>query len=308
MSTKASDLAPLPSPPVWVGLTPRRPMFGKALPQPALPGEVPVDAVGRPDEMPGLPPLFSPLPLLKGVSPFAEAPADAATQRKAAAGNAGGGDFTDRDLREAIAPLFEGLGGGGGFSSEDPMLEPLMRAAVRRALAEYSRSPRPFAAPDVSDRLSWRLQALFTSRTYEEILFDKTHRYQVDEVYLLDVRSLALISFASSNPARHASVKRVEGSAQRVALQLRDDAGKIRPQLDLPDERKVLTNVGEHSVLVAVIRGTTNELLELDLEYARRRIESRFRGRLAPGGPPLMLELQPYLEDCLLLQAPASAA
>ena len=33
-----------------------------------------------------------------------------------------------------------------------------------------------------------------------------------------------------------------------------------------------------------------------------------FMMRLAPGGPPLLRELQPFLEDCLLIQAPAGAA
>ena len=45
-----------------------------------------------------------------------------------------------------------------------------------------------------------------------------------------------------------------------------------------------------------------------DLDFSLRRVEDRFREKFAPGGPPLMQELQPFLEDCLLIQAPANAA
>jgi hypothetical protein len=45
-----------------------------------------------------------------------------------------------------------------------------------------------------------------------------------------------------------------------------------------------------------------------DLEFALRRIEDHFRDQFAQEGSALLHELQPFLEDCLLIQAPASAA
>jgi hypothetical protein len=219
-------------------------------------------------------------------------------------------DFSDDDLREAFGPIVHEAVRKAVYAREngiDTYLEPMLRSTIRRALAEYTPTQRPFQAPSVLDRMVWRLQALFTSRTYEDIIFDKTHRFQVEEVFLLDVHSLALISFASNQPGRHASAKRVEGTIQRLALQLRDEEGKIRHEFDLPEHRMAVSRSGRFTVLVAVVRGKSNELVLADLEFALKRIEDHFRERFAPGGPPLLKDLQPFLEDCLLIQAPAHA-
>jgi len=220
-------------------------------------------------------------------------------------------DFTDDDLREAFGPIVEDAVRKAVYAKENGMdtyLEPMLRATIRRALAEYSPASRPFHAPGAFDRFIWHLQALFTSRTYEDILFEKTHRFQVEEVFLVDAASLALVSFASCDPARHASVKRVGSTVQRIALHLRGDDGKIRSSLDLPDQRNAISCEGKFVTLIAVVRGRPNELVIADLEFSLRRIEDRFREQFKKEGSALLHPLQPYLEDCLLIQAPASAA
>lgn len=220
-------------------------------------------------------------------------------------------DFTDDDLREAFYPIVEHAVRSAVYAREngiDTHLEPMLRATIRRALAEYSPATRPFHPPGSVDRFLWRLQALFTSRSYEDILFEKTHRFQVEEVFVVDSNTLALVSFASSDPARHASARRIEGTVQRLALQLRDPDGKLRASFELPDQRHVVACPGKFIILMAIVRGETNELVLSDLDFSLRRIEDRFRDRFAPDGPPLLLELQPFLEDCLLIQAPATAA
>ena len=184
----------------------------------------------------------------------------------------------------------------------------MLRATIRRALAEYSPASRPFQPPGTLDRFIWHVQALFTSRTYEDILFEKTRRFQVDEVFLLDPSTLALISFASCDPARHASVRRVTGTVQRLALQLRDAEGKIRPVFELPDLRSVISRQGRHVILMALVRGRPGELVYADLDFALRRVEDHFRDQFQQEGSDLLYVLQPFLEDCLLIQAPASAA
>ncbi len=184
----------------------------------------------------------------------------------------------------------------------------MLRATVRRALAEYSPASRPFQSPGFFDRTAWMLQALFSSRTYEEVLFEKTHRFQVDEVYLLDVSSLALVSFASCDPARHTVAKRVEGTAQRIAVELREKGGGFKRAFERSDGRNVIAEVGNYMVLVAIVRGQPNELILADLSFALHRIEDHFQARFEHAGSALMHALQPFLEDCLLIQAPASAA
>lgn len=218
-------------------------------------------------------------------------------------------DFTDQDLREAFSPIVEDAVRRAVYAKEngiDTYLEPMLRATIRRALAEYSPASRPFHAPGSFDRFIWHLQALFTSRTYEDILFEKTHRFQVEEVFLLDVASLALVSFASCDPARHSSAKRVHSTVHRLAMQLRDEQGKLQQTFELPDQRNAISRAGRHVVLMAVVRGQPNDLVLADLEFALRRIEDHFRAQFQDQGSALLHKLQPFLEDCLLIQAPAS--
>ena len=55
---------------------------------------------------------------------------------------------------------------------------------------------------------------------------------------------------------------------------------------------------------VAVVRGEINDLVKSDLDYALRRIENRYRTPFVQGHP-LLKELQPMLEECLLIHSPA---
>lgn len=220
-------------------------------------------------------------------------------------------DFTDDDLRLAFGPIVEEAVRNTVYAREngiDTHLEPMLRATIRRALAEYAPAARPFQPPGALDRFVWHVQALFTSRTYEDIFFEKTRRFQVEEVFLLDRATLALVSFASCDPARHASARRVNGTVQRLALQLRDENGALRPSFDLSDRRSVISREGRHVILMSLVRGQPGELVNADLEFALRRIEDQFRERFEQHGSELLLTIQPFLEDCLLIQAPASAA
>lgn len=221
-------------------------------------------------------------------------------------------EYNDKDLKEALAPLMQDVVREAVYAGErsnvDAMLEPMLRATVRRALAEYSPANRPFEAPGFMDRTIWRIQALFSSRTFEDVLFEKTHRFQVDEVFLFDAKTLALVSFASCDPARHSTAKRVESSAHRIAMKLRDENGSIVRSFERADGRNVISEVGDHVILAAVVRGQTNEVILADLGFCLHRIEVHFQERFEQAGSALMHALQPFLEDCLLIQAPASAA
>jgi hypothetical protein len=222
-----------------------------------------------------------------------------------------GVDFTDDDLREAFGPIVEQAVRSAVYAKEngiDTYLEPMLRATIRRALAEYAPASRPFQPPGALDRLIWHARALFTSRTYEDIFFEKTRRFQVEEVFLLDAATLALVSFASCDPARHASVRRVASTAQRLALQLQDSAKEARSAFELSASRRAIARKGRYVVLVAIVHGRPGELVLSDLEFALRRIEDHFREQFQQEGSPLLYELQPFLEDCLLIQAPASTA
>lgn len=235
--------------------------------------------------------------------PFEAVPSPASTEAPAP-------DFTDADLRDAFAPIFQQIFKDITLpaAGHDPQLEPMLRATIRRALAEYTPGNRPFTPPGAWDRFVWRTQALFSSRSYEDILFEKTHRFHVEEVYLVDATSLALVSYASINPARHASTRRIQSTVQRLALQVRDEEGATRPFFKLANERNVISQKGEFIILMAIIRGVPTDLAISDLCYTVETIEKRFREHFTKDGTPLLRILQPFLEDCLLIQAPASAA
>lgn len=218
-------------------------------------------------------------------------------------------DYTDADLLAVFRPLVQDavqhslFAPGGGM---DTYLEPMLRATIRRALAEHSPHQVPFQEPGFLDRFAWRVRALFSSRTYEEIFFEKTKRFRVEEVFLLEKINLAMISYASSDPARHASAKRVIGTARRLADGALDKEGTIRLFFDLPEGRHAVVREGKESLLVAVVLGTPQDGLRIDLDYTLRRIEERFGARMANPEDPLLLSIQPHLEDCLLIIAPSS--
>ena len=300
-SSGLRNMVPLPNP----GSVPLSGGFPTSWPQPlaALPvagSENPPSS--NPERAFGAPmPLFHTPPTLDPSPQAAPAPAVQHPEP----------DFTDDDLREAFGPIVEQAVRKAVYAKEngiDTYLEPMLRATIRRALAEYAPAGRPFQAPGVMDRFFWHVRALFTSRTYEDIFFEQTRRFQVEEVFLLDVSTLALVSFASCDPARHASVRRVTSTAQRLAMQVRDPSGQFHPAFEISASHRAIARRGRHVVLVAIVRGRPGEIVLADLEFALRRIEDHFRDQFAQEGSALLHELQPFLEDCLLIQAPASAA
>lgn len=210
-------------------------------------------------------------------------------------------DFTDADLTAALLPL---VGSGSGLNfHDDASFEAVLRATFRRALAEQHSGP--FQDPDLTHRILWRAQALFTSRSYDEVLADKIRRFSVEEVYLLDRDKLSLISYASCDPVRHSNPRRVGSFAKQLAIRVKDESGAILLGFELGENRRTFVRPGRFCHLIAVIRGEINDLVKADLDFALRRIETRFEEPFVHG-QPLLKELQPLLEECLLIHSPAA--
>ena len=101
--------------------------------------------------------------------------------------------------------------------------------------------------------------------------------------------------------ATHApALNRLVRALERLAMQVRDESGKIQENFELPDQRYAISRNGRYSILLAVVRGQPNDLVLADLEFALRRIEDRFRDQFQEQGSALLHTLQPFLEDCLL--------
>jgi hypothetical protein len=213
-------------------------------------------------------------------------------------------DFTDADLSAALLPLVAGaISGAPNF--DDASFEAILRATFRRALAEHQNGP--FQKPGWRHRALWHLQALFSSRAYEEVLADKIRRFHVEEVYLLDRDRLSLVSYASSDPVRHANPRRVGSFARQLALRLRDESGALQLGFELGENRRTFVRAGRFCYMIAVIQGEINDLLKTDLDFALKRIETRYRTPFVQG-QPLLKELQPLLEECLLIHSPVPPA
>lgn len=210
-------------------------------------------------------------------------------------------DFTDADLSAAILPLVAGaISNAPNF--DDATFEAILRATFRRALAEHQNGP--FQQPNFLHRTRWLMQALFSSRSYEEVLADKIRRFHVEEVYLLDRDRLSLVSYASSDPGRHSNPRKVGSFARQLALRLRDESGALQLGFELGEGRRTFVRAGRFCYMIVVIQGEINDLLKTDLDFALKRIETRYRTPFVQG-QPLLKELQPLLEECLLIQSPA---
>src|SRR5690606_22875217 len=112
-------------------------------------------------------------------------------------------------------------------------------------------------------------------------------------------------SFASADPVRHAEPRRVDGFARRLALGMKDESGALNLRFPLRDGRRCFVREGHFTYLAAVTRGEPDELAKADLDHTLKRIEQRFELPFERG-EPLLLEIQPYLEECLLILSPAS--
>jgi hypothetical protein len=260
---------------------------------------VPVQSLPLPGS---LPEPEAPRLAVPALGDFASRPAEPAAPRPAE--RPAPPEFTDADLAEALLPLV-GSGSPGFAFHDDASFEAVLRATFRRALAEHHAGP--FQDPDITHRLLWRAQALFTSRSYEEVLADKIRRFSVEEVYLLDREMLSLVSYASCDPVRHSNPRRVGSFARQLGLKVRDESGALLLGFELGEGRRTFVRPGRFCLLVAVVRGEINDLLKADLDFALRRIETRYHQPFVQG-EPLLKELQPLLEECLLIHSPAAPA
>jgi hypothetical protein len=219
-------------------------------------------------------------------------------------------EATDADLHQALFPLIEAAVGQSLYAPEGGLhgyLEPMLRTTVRRAIAELDGPDQPFGAAGMLDRMMWRLQALCTSRTYDEIVFEKTARHRIEAVLLLGKDALDLISYASTDPGCHASPRRVAPLLREVLPRVRDRDGALNLSFNLTDQRRGVVREGRFTYLLAIVHGELDEFAQADLDFIQRRVEERFGRRLQDPSDPLLQRIQPLLEDCLLIRSPASA-
>lgn len=220
------------------------------------------------------------------------------------------GEPTDRDLANALAPLLkQSLP---DLEREPPehlpaLLEPMIRNTVRRAIAEQLVTAQQFRRVGFFDRIVWRIWALLSSRSYQDIVFERTHRFQVEEAYLIRRSSRTLISYAHHDPGIHISPRRIRSRLRRLITDMEIAVATTSTTFDIakPDSRLGVVREGEHCYLIAVLRGSCNALVRADLDYHLTQIEARLGLQLEQESDTLLRVVQPLLEGCLLIQAPA---
>jgi len=208
--------------------------------------------------------------------------------------------YTDADLAAALAPLVSApIQTSANAFPED--FEAALRSAMRRTLSQHTGSP--FDQPDFLQRTVWRFDALLSSRTYDEVVQQKTGRFRIEELFLFECDRLTMISFASVEPSRHVSPKKVHLTADRIADLAREQGQPAPTSFPFKKGLQVLVRQLGELVLAAVVRGAPDRLVDADLDYALRRIETLY-GKEIASGAPLLKEIQPTLEECLLIHAP----
>ena len=216
---------------------------------------------------------------------------------------------TDADFQNAINPLIEHSLEHVLYSPNKGLhtyLEPMLRSTVRRAIAEQIDTAVQFRSTGTVDRVGWRLKALMTSRSYDDVVFQSTRRYQVEEAILLRIEDFSLVSFASHDPARHASEKRIAPTVKKLIPRITDSEGRLRKTFEVGDNRVGIIREGKHTILLATVRGRSNALVRADLDYVLRQVEERFAERLEEETSAFLHVLQPILEGCLLIQSPSA--
>lgn len=215
---------------------------------------------------------------------------------------------SDHDLAGAFAPIIECALHKTLCTPESGLqsfLEPMLRSTVRRAIAEQMESSRQFRQLGALDRLVYRMRALLSSRTYDDIVFDQTHRYQIEEAYLLRREDFGLVSYAHHDPGCHVSERRVQERVRDLSSRLRAPEGGLESSFDFSHHRLALVREGQFCLLVAVLRGPSNAPVRADLDYVLRQTEDRFGARLETKTDAFIRVLQPILEGCLLILSPA---
>lgn len=234
-------------------------------------------------------------------TPFAETELDETNNQQT--------KYTDKDLQDALRPLLS--------QSNDhiinlptntiSILEPMLRSTVRRAIAEQMAEASPFRDVPGWNKLAWKIRALMSSRTYDDILFSQTRRYQVEEVFLLRPQSRSLISYASNNPARHAKSSKVESTVKQIATKTAAIANHEESTLEWSNDRQLVIRPGKYSMLAAIVHGSPNHVLEADLDYLLSQVEDRLGKSLEANHQAHLQILQPMLECCLLIQSLATS-
>jgi len=217
-------------------------------------------------------------------------------------------DYNDEDLAAALCPVVE-QSVQQVFQQPGAMMEsywePWLRTLIRRTFAEQRSLHEPIEEPGWLTQLSWSVGAFFRGRSYREVMWEKTGRFRIEEVYLLRANDGKLLAHAAVEALRSRGMRQVMEKAQMLAVARFDAEGALRSQFRLPQGLRAELRAGRYCDLIAVVSGVFPEPMLVDLDFLLRRIESRFGKDLLEQEAADLKGLRTLLVDCLLINAPS---
>ena len=218
------------------------------------------------------------------------------------------GDYNDEDLAAALCPVVE-QSVQQVFQQPGAMMEsywePWLRTLIRRTFAEQRSLYEPIDEPGWLSRLNWSVGAFFGGRSYREVLWEKTGRFRMEEVYLLRANDGKCLAHVAGDAQREGGMRRAMEMARLLADSRFDAEGALRSRFRLPQGLRAELRAGRFCDLVAVVSGNFPESLLVDLDFLLRRIESRYGKELVEQEDVDLTGLRPLLVDCLLINAPS---
>lgn len=221
----------------------------------------------------------------------------------------------DKELTEALLPTIENAIHTSVKNDVDiiataifPALLPGIRKAVAAAISEMTQSLNQTLDHSFSTKsLKWRLEALFTGKTFAEVVFLHTLLYRVEQVFLIHKETGLVLQHLVAPAVDAQDADMVSGMLTAIRNFIQDSFSVDKnDSLDALrfGELALWIEQGSQAILAGVIRGNAPKELRLvfqdtlnTIHLKQSRALVNFNGDATP-----FEENQEQLETCLLAQ------
>lgn len=191
------------------------------------------------------------------------------------------------------------------------ILFPIMMPAIRKAVAEDLKKMVDSLNTTLEHgfspkRIGWRMQALFSGKTYAEIVLSHAYIFRVRQVFLIHKKSGLLLNDAVETS------QLVTKDADMVSSMLSAIKDFVQDSFDVENSNELNTiNVGQfniwieqgpEAIIATIVDGDTSAELREKMKDAIEKIHLKysFELRKFDGDTEVFAKTEPYLESCLL--------
>ena len=195
-------------------------------------------------------------------------------------------------------------------------LFPIMGPAIRKSIADTFRSlieslNRTLEKQFSPERIKWRLQAMFSSKSYAEIVLLKGLSFEVKHVFLIHGETGLLISDFSTGEENLDSADMISSMLKAVQDFVKDSFGGVAdPDSHLDTiklhELNVWIEEGPFATLAVVFEGNAPESKRVVFKETLEKIHKKFGTLLKDfnGDTSAFSMVTPYLKACAIEQKP----